>query len=151
MNLSEIAAQLERDLTAIRQIIRRPAEAEFARGELTGPQRNAMQVLVRTGGLSLKELSRHLGLAHSTVSGIVDRLEKQGMVVREVNESDRRLTCITVSSIVQEFLENKLPALLAHPLTAALERATLAEREAILDGIGTLKRLLENENAHPHG
>ena len=151
MKLDETAAQLERDLSAIRQIMRRPAEAEFARGGLTGPQRNAMQALVQSGTLSLKELSRHLGLAHSTVSGILDRLEKQGLVIREVDEGDRRLTRIRVSASVQGFMESKLPILLAHPLVEALERGTPGERKAVIDGVRILKRLLENENAHPHG
>ena len=49
-----------------------------------------MHVLVHSEGISLRALSKELGLAHSTVSGIVDRLEKRGMVVRQTDEADRR-------------------------------------------------------------
>src|SRR6185312_16627789 len=90
--LRELAQELEQHLTAIRQEIRRPVEAEFAKGGLTGPQRSVMQAVVHSEGRSLKELSAQVGLAHSTVSGIVDRLEKRGMLKRNANPTDRRHT-----------------------------------------------------------
>ena len=40
-------------------------------------------------GLSVKELSRRMGLSHSTVSGIVDRLERRGLVARRVQRTAR--------------------------------------------------------------
>ena len=64
---------------------------------LTLPQRNVMQVLVQSDGLSLKELSKQVGLAHATVSGIVDRLEKRGLVERRQDASDGRFTKIMIS------------------------------------------------------
>ena len=77
--LTRMAQEIEDHVRAVRQILRQPVEAEFARGNLTAPQRSVMQALFHGGGLSLKELSRRVGLAHSTVSGIVDRLEKRGL------------------------------------------------------------------------
>ena len=46
--LRQLALELEQYLTAIRQEIRRPVEAEFAKGGLTGPQRSVMQALFRS-------------------------------------------------------------------------------------------------------
>ncbi|MFH1007491.1 MAG: MarR family transcriptional regulator [Candidatus Latescibacterota bacterium] len=42
------------------------------------------------GGLGIGELSDHLGLARSTVSGIVDRLERDQWVLRNRDGADRR-------------------------------------------------------------
>src|SRR5215831_18013029 len=84
--LRQLALELEQHLTAIRQQIRRPVEAEFARGGLTGPQRSVMEALFKSDGRSLKELTAQVGLAHSTVSGIVDRLEKRGLIERRSEE-----------------------------------------------------------------
>src|SRR5215470_5098892 len=92
--LRQLALELEQHLTAIRQEIRRPVEAEFAKGGLTGPQRSVMQALVQSGGGSLKELTARVGLAHSTVSGIVDRLKRRGLVERRPDLNDRRHTRI---------------------------------------------------------
>ena len=144
--LRQLALELEQQLTAIRQQIRRPVEAEFAKGGLTGPQRAVMQVLVQHGERSLKELTSQVGLAHSTVSGIVDRLEKRGLVERHPNLNDRRYTKIIASSAVREFMEKKYPVLAAHPLFDVLRTAAPAERDAVVAGIRTLRGLLEKQH-----
>lgn len=144
--LRQLALEIEQHLTAIRQEIRRPVEAEFAKGGLTGPQRTVMQAVVQSDGLSLKELTTRVGLAHSTVSGIVDRLEKRGLLKRQPNLNDRRHTRIVVSSVVREFMEKRYPVLAAHPLFDVLGRANPAERDAIVRGILTLRKLLDKQH-----
>ena len=141
-----MARELDRDLRAVRQIVNRPIQALIESGGLTGPQQSAMQVLVESDGISLKDLSRELGLAHSTVSGIVDRLEKQGLVTRQTDEADRRLAKLVVTDQVRKFLRETWPALEMHPLVEALRAATPAEREQVLRGVRTLRRLLERGN-----
>ena len=144
--LRQLALEIEQHLTAIRQEVRRPVEAEFAKGGLTGPQRSVMQALVQSDGLSLKELTMRVGLAHSTVSGIVDRLETRGLLKRHPNLKDRRHTRIVASSIVREFMEKRYPILAAHPLFDVLRLANSAERHAIAIGILTLRKLLDKQH-----
>src|SRR5262249_25517295 len=132
---------------AARKILRRPVEAQIGRGGLTGPQQSAMAALLRSDGLSLKELSRELGLAHSTVSGIVDRLVKGGLGERQAGETDRRLTKIAVAGRVREYMRSTWPSLELNPLKEALRAATPAERQQVLQGIRTLRRLLERGDA----
>lgn len=144
--LRELALELEQHLTAIRQEIRRPVEAEFAKGGLTGPQRSVMQALFKSDGRSLKELTAQVGLAHSTVSGIVDRLEKRGLVERKPNLHDRRHTRIIVSGEVREFMEKRYPVIAAHPLFDVLRVAGATERNAIVTGIRALRRLLDKQH-----
>jgi DNA-binding MarR family transcriptional regulator len=140
--LVEIAQEIDQHLSAIRSMARKPLEAQFARGHLTGPQRSVMQALVNSDGLSLKDLSRRVGLAHSTVSGIVDRLENRGLVKRDTHKTDRRLTVITVSRAVQDFMQKTLPALTIHPLVEALQLARPADRTIILEGLRKLRVIL---------
>lgn len=147
--LERMAQEIDRDLKAVRQVLRQPAETEFARSGLTGPQRSVMQALVYAEGMSLKELSRQVGLAHSTVSGIVDRLARQGLVERHQPETDGRLSVIVVSQPVRDFMQHTLPALALHPLAEALGRATPAERAAIAEGLTTLRRLVEGRPTKP--
>ena len=144
--LRQLALELEQHLTAIRQEIRRPVEAEFAKGGLTGPQRSVMQALVQSGGGSLKELTARVGLAHSTVSGIVDRLEKRGLVERQPDLNDRRHTRIIVSGEVREFMEKRYPVIAAHPLFDVLRLAEATERKTIVTGIRTLRKFLDKQH-----
>ncbi|UWZ84174.1 MarR family winged helix-turn-helix transcriptional regulator [Occallatibacter riparius] len=145
-NGSEISAQAERmekDLGAIRRALRRPLEAEVARGELTIPQSAVMQAVVQHDGISLKDLSREVSLAHSTVSGIVDRLEKRGMIERRTDAADGRVTRIHPTVIVRKFVREQIPALSRGPLQTALERAKAGEREGLVAAVARLRELLE--------
>jgi len=142
-DIAALARELDRDLHTIRQLLRRPFEAAIVEGGLTGPQQSAMAALIRSDGLSLKELSGQLGLAHSTVSGIVDRLEKRGMVERRTDDRDQRATKITVTKQVREWVRDTMPALGIQPLDHALRVATLAQRQTIVDGIRALRAALE--------
>jgi MarR family transcriptional regulator, organic hydroperoxide resistance regulator len=143
--IATLAQQVDRDLRTIREIVRRPLESELDKGQLTGPQKSAMAALVRSEGMTVKDLAVRLGLAHSTTSGIADRLEKQGLLERRQDEKDRRLTRLVVTGAVREFINKKMPGLAIHPLVEALNRAKPAERAAIINGLKTLLRVLETQ------
>lgn len=137
--------EIEQYLRLIRGEMRRVIEDDQRRMPLTAPQTQAMITLVQAHhpeGLTLKELSERMGLAHSTVSGIIDRLERQGLVRRQVNSTDRRSTRINVTESVKVYIQQRLLAHLHGPLLGALRRATKEEREAILTGLSTLRSLL---------
>jgi len=145
--LHKLAREVDQHLSIIRQRLREPLETEFARGGLTGPQRMVMQVLVQSDGLSLKELSARVSLAHSTVSGIVDRLQARGMVVRRRDDADGRATIIAPSSEVRDFLTNRMPELAISPLTEALRGASSSEQATVLRGLRKLRALIEQSRA----
>jgi DNA-binding MarR family transcriptional regulator len=141
--LLKLAQEIDQHLSIIRQRLREPLETEFARGGLTGPQRMVMQALVQSEGLSLKQLSAQVSLAHSTVSGIVDRLQARGMVVRRRDEADGRATVIAPSAPVRDFLANRMPELAISPLTEALRGASDSEQATVLRGLRKLRALIE--------
>ena len=145
--MRKLAQEVDQHLNVIRQRLREPLETEFARGNVTGPQRMVMQALVRSEGLSLKELSARVSLAHSTVSGIVDRLQARGMVMRKKDERDGRATVILPSNEVRDFVAARMPALLMSPLTEALSKASDSERTAVLRGLRKLRVLVEQSRA----
>jgi DNA-binding MarR family transcriptional regulator len=134
--------QIEQDLGNIRRALRRPLEAEVAKGELTAPQTAVMREVVRSEGISLRDLSRAVSLAHSTVSGIVDRLEKRGLVERRVDANDGRVSCVYPTAPVSEFVQKRLLSLTREPLTSALQRATPEERTRITAALRLLRELL---------
>ena len=83
MEIGALAEELERELGGIRQALRKPLDAAVAQGEMTSPQMSVMRVVVRNPSIRLKDLSRAGEPRAPTVSGIVDRLEKRGMVTRQ--------------------------------------------------------------------
>jgi len=144
-NVAALAEQMERDLGSIRQALRKPLEAEVAKGDLTVPQSAVMRAVVRRPGINLKDLSREVSLAHSTVSGIVDRLSKRGMIERRADSTDGRVSCIYPAAIVTEFVRERIPLLSRGPLQSALQRATQEERKAIGSALRRLRELLGAE------
>jgi DNA-binding MarR family transcriptional regulator len=149
--LHALAQHTERQLNIIRRSMRQRLQAEFARGNLTGPQRLVMSALVSSSGLSLKQLSAAVSLAHSTVSGIVDRLVKQGLIERRPHPTDGRITLLVASKTVRKFLDTQMPELALHPLLEALSQACPKERQAITHGLDILSRLLGNASTNPNG
>jgi MarR family transcriptional regulator, organic hydroperoxide resistance regulator len=148
------AARIHEQLEAIRRVVDESiwAAARSQPVPLTRPQLLALDVLVEEwrqsgGGLSLSELSSRMGLAHSTVSGIVDRLERRGLLERRPRAEDRRFVDIALTEGVREWVAHDLPASRLRPLAAAMEAATARERTAVLKGVETLRRLLEAQES----
>lgn len=137
------AEAIEGHLRVIRRLMRSALHEDLRRAPLTRPQLQALAALVHSGAMSLKALSRHLALAHSTVSGIVDRLERQGFVRREPDPRDRRGVRITLGAPVEAYMREVLPAHQLGPLLRALDDASEEDRLRVLDGVATLRRLLE--------
>jgi DNA-binding MarR family transcriptional regulator len=133
---------MERDLSAIHHAMRKALKAEVARGDLTGPQTAVMRTVVGTPGISLRDLSREVSLAHSTVSGIVDRLVKRGMLDREIDSKDKRIVRLHPTSAVNTWIDQQLPQLKVGPLQAALQRAVPEDREALANAVAHLRKLL---------
>ena len=144
-NIDALAHAIELELREISQALRRPLDAEYARGQLTAPQRIVMQVLFHSEGMSLKELCARVSLSHSTVSGIVDRLQAKGMVARSPDSADRRLTHIAVTPVVRQFMQHQAPRLTAQPLIEALSTLSEQDRRAISRGLRILRAALEPE------
>ena len=73
---------------------------------MTAPQGMLIGILSKEKTLKITELSAKLSLSNSTVSGIVDRLEKQGMVERKRSELDKRVVYVSISSDFKEMHQN---------------------------------------------
>lgn len=100
-------------------------------------------------GASLKELSQAVGLAHSTVSSIIDRLEKKGMLERRADPVDGRVTRIHSSAVVRRFIAERLPLLSQSPLQRALDRSSRTERAQIAEALRRLRELLDETREEP--
>lgn len=71
--------------------------AELAQTGLTFPQITLIKALAHSKELTITDLSRELSTGKSTVVGIVDRLERIGLVERQRGGADRREVHIAFS------------------------------------------------------
>ena len=97
---SEIKPEVDPILEAIIYLYtesRRVTKELARRAELTGPQLTVLKVLESVGDLSLSELSERIRAQNSTVTGIIDRMEREGLVVRARSTEDRRVVHIRLT------------------------------------------------------
>lgn len=73
--------------------------------EITPPQFEALQHLIYEENLTIGELSSKMYLACSTVTDLLDRMERNDLVKRVKDESDRRIVRIFVLPKGHELLE----------------------------------------------
>jgi DNA-binding MarR family transcriptional regulator len=146
-----IAALAEEILALVRalrrDLLRNPAE-DAERFGLTGPQVSVMACLVGKGPTTLTEVSRALGISHSTASGIVDRLQARGLVRRTQDADDRRRTRIVVTDKVTRYVRD-LQLGPAGRLATALARARGVQRRDIKNGLRLLSDLLRSNGTRP--
>lgn len=85
--IAEIMQSLRRIFKAI-QDYSQEVSKKFG---ITGPQLWALKTIYANGNISLGELSKKMYLHPSTITGVVDRLEKKGYVLRDRGQRDRRV------------------------------------------------------------
>jgi DNA-binding MarR family transcriptional regulator len=107
----------------------------------TGPQIGLIMRLYKNPCLTLNEASKLLGLSKSTVSGIVDRLVAQGVVIREIPEDNRRIIHL---SLAPEFSKNNVIKEFKDKFVIDIfENANEEEIEKITSGLEILHRLMK--------
>jgi DNA-binding MarR family transcriptional regulator len=124
---------------ARRRSLRDPVAASCEALGLTAPQVHALLWLGHDGPLTMGELARRVSVTEKTVTGIVDRLERDGFLRRERDAADRRVVRAratgrgaSLSRDIEEGVHEKLVLLLG--LLDARDRRAL---------VGILERLTE--------
>ena len=87
------AAHLKALLIALgrQRSLRDPLASTCEQMQFTPPQLHTLLWLGEDGPLTMGELARRLGVTEKTVTGVVDRLEREGCLHRERDMADRRV------------------------------------------------------------
>lgn len=70
---------------------------------ITLPQHRILQLLWKKDGLQSKDLAEATKSSRSTITGVVDTLEKNGFVIRELNVNDRRSWLVKLTEKGKDF------------------------------------------------
>ena len=99
-------------LIALRQIIRSidlHSKRLVKQFGLTGPQLIILQEVALADHITASELAKASSLSQATVTGILDRLEKRGLIARQRSQSDRRRVHVSITSAGENLLESAPP------------------------------------------
>ena len=108
---------------------------------ITPVQLLVLKSLCEKPGCSLNDLAEWIQLGNSTTSGIVDRMVKAGMVIRERLETDRRAVSLQLTEagkdIWREINENRIKRLMP------LLQVSAQDRQDLLRIHGQITRILQ--------
>ena len=138
------AVYIRQTIKNLSKLIDRTWEMEAQKSGLTRGQVSVLQGLYHAPGVALKDLSRSLGMAHSTVSGIIDRLEQKGYVERRTDTSDKRFSRLYVTDIVEAYVTDALPMSLDALLIEALGQVGDENRNRIRDSLELLQKTVQS-------
>jgi DNA-binding MarR family transcriptional regulator len=102
---------------------------ETAHFDLTPLQFAALATVARQPDMDQRRLARSIGFDSSTIGGVIDRLERRGLLQRNPAAEDRRVRRLTITADGHTLLAQALPAMqqaqkrILAPLPAA-DRAT---------------------------
>ena len=87
----------------------RAVACKVAEYDLTAPQFGVLEALYHLGPLSLGELAEKLLVTGGNVTYVMDRLESQGLVVRERSGDDRRVVRAHLTSKGRDTIQGVFP------------------------------------------
>ena len=112
----------------------------IAASELDLHPAQAGALLQLAGPLPMNELAYRLACDNSNVTGLIDRLEARGLVVRRPSFDDRRVKHVVLTDAGRELRERMLEQV-ARP-TPGFERLTEDEQRQLA---GMLRRILDED------
>lgn len=110
---------------------------------VTEPQLICLAAIAGGERITASVLSKRLHLSQSTVTGILDRLEKKGLVERTRDTQDRRKVNLRVTTTGHSMLEHA-PAPVQLALVKAVSDMSEEEQAAIADSLFRIVRLLND-------
>lgn len=131
--------QVIKTLKQILGLLKQNVELQYKEVKLTGPQGMLVGMLVHFGKMKISDLSEKLDLSNSTVSGILDRLEKNGIVERTRSEDDRRVVYVNITPEYKILAEQKFKQI-EQNFADSISKANSEELDRILDGLSMLKK-----------
>ena len=110
---------------------------------LTTPQLMTLRAIGRLQPASAGAIAREIHLGHSTITGILDRLERRGWIARTRDEQDRRSVNLCLTPAGEAVLE-RAPPQIDDRFRERLERVPQWEQTQIL---ATLQRVADMMDA----
>lgn len=133
---------LLRELVRTYQAFQARDAASLARYDLTAPQADVIFTLGNTVGMTFKEIGTRTLTSKGTLTGIIERLEKKGLVARKENFEDARSWIVFLTRRGEDVFHEVFPAHIA-TLAKRFERIDATTRRRLVDDLITLKAAFE--------
>jgi len=112
---------------------------------LTEPQAICLNAVDRAGQVNPGQLARNVSLSPPTVTGILDRLERRGLIKRERIARDKRQVTVCLTAAGKGLLDNSPPSL-QEQFKQRLSKLPAARQRDIADALREVVKLMEAED-----
>lgn len=143
-----MVAEIMDNIRRVFQVVNEQSKQVERETGLTGPQVWGIKVIAKHGNIRISTLASRMYLHPTTVVGIIDRLEKRGLVSRSRSLQDRRVVDVSLTDEGRTFVE-KSPEVASNKITDGLESLTLPELSVIYQGLDRLTRILDAADIPP--
>lgn len=130
--------------------VRRHGREILSSFEITSPQFDALVVLANHQGITMGELCQRMGLACSTTTDLIDRMERAGLLERVRDPHDRRVIRLRIKPRGQEILDAVIEARRRY-LAGILSRLDGQELEELTRRLRQLHDLMSGEASRGQG
>lgn len=132
-----------RNLVSAYQAFERYSAPDVKAMGLTTTQFDVIATLGNQPPMTCKELGEKTLVTKGTLTGVLERLEAKGILVRMINPEDARSQMIGLTRAGQTLFEKVFPAHLNH-LDKAFQKLSAKELVEITSSLQLLKNIFEN-------
>jgi len=132
-------------MIALRKIIRAiemNSKKLIKRVGLTGPQLVILQEISRSGRITVGDIAQAVSLSQATVTGILERMEKRGLLVRQRSDRDKRRIMVSITEIGKKILDDA-PPLMQEAFVEQFSSLQEWEQTMILSALQRLVALMD--------
>lgn len=145
---SKQIAEIVDNLRRVFQVVHGQSKRAERETGLTSPQLWTIKVIAEAGSIRVSDLARRIYLHPATTVGILDRLEKKGLVSRTRSQEDRRVVHVGLTAAGLAIVE-KSPQVAQGLLVAGLEKISAQNLKKIDDGLGQMVAILGAQEIPP--
>ena len=140
--VSEYSSQLDNLLPVLIKHLQISDPHKLYGIKITLQQYLALDTLTKKGKCMITDLSKNLGIALSTVTGLVDRLTKSRFVKRRKDIKDRRIVWVNLTKAGLEVYK-KVNAEKQKRVAVVLEKLTKCNRDALVNILEVISQIVE--------
>jgi DNA-binding MarR family transcriptional regulator len=139
---TDLAAELFSVVGRFRRQLRRSVGRGFESAQLTESQAELLRLVGRRPGISVSVAAAELGLVANTASTLVSKLAADGLLVRTVDTTDRRVGRLRLTEPAQQMVDASRAARRA-VLSEVLNELDNSQIAALADGLEVLDNMTQ--------
>lgn len=140
--MEELIAQIIEAQRRMNRVIRERTLDSWVKLNLTIPQLKSLFYISRHGRVNLSGLASGIRVTPANVTGIVDRLVEQGLLIRTADADDRRVSWLTVTdkgkALINDLREGR-----AQEMRRILDKLTKEQLSIVARGFELVARAAE--------